>query len=168
MNADALAALRDYHLPGSLHWWPPAPGWWLLVLALALAGAVLWLRQRRRTRGRRATRLALQELARLRETWARDTDDMAFARELAMLLRRYALARWPVDDAAGLSGDAWRDYLAAKCATAPEPVQTALSGSLGQAVTELVYRPAAELHPEALAVAAEALIRHGATGGAHA
>jgi hypothetical protein len=168
MNADALSGLRDYHLPGSLHWWPPAPGWWLLATALALAGAVLWLRQRRRTRGRRATRLALQQLNRLRETWGRDNDDMAFARELAILLRRYCLARWPVDDALGLSGDAWRGYLAAKCEAAPESVQTALAGPLGQAITELVYRPTAELHPEALAAAAEELIRHGAAGGPHA
>jgi hypothetical protein len=162
MNADPLAGLRDYHLPGSLHWWPPAPGWWLLALALALAGTVLWLRRRRRTQRQRATRLALGELARLREAWGRDADDMAFVRELATLLRRYALARWPGDDAAGLSGAAWREYLAAKSSAAPASTQSALTEPLAQAVTELAYRPAADLDPEALAAAAEQLIRQGA------
>jgi LPXTG-motif cell wall-anchored protein len=162
MNGNALAGLRDYHMPGSLQWWPPAPGWWLLAIGLALAGAVLWLRRRRRTRGRLTTRLALRELARLRETWTRDGDDMAFLRQLATLLRRYALARWPVDDAAGLSGDAWRGYLAAKCATAPVSVQSALAGALGEALTDLAYRPVADIDPESLAAAAEELVRHGA------
>ncbi|WP_028917230.1 DUF4381 family protein [Pseudoxanthomonas sp. J35] len=45
--------LRDVHLPGSPSWWPPAPGWWLLGAAIALAllawaGWLAWRRARRR------------------------------------------------------------------------------------------------------------------------
>jgi hypothetical protein len=169
MSTDALAGLREYHLPGSLHWWPPAPGWWGLALAAgALAIGALWLHRRRRRRRNQAPELALRELAMLREHWIRDGDDMTFLRGVAVLLRRYALARWPADDAAGLTGQAWRDYLARRCAAAPASVQAALAGALGEAVTESAYRAAADLEPEALAQAAGELIRHSAAPAADA
>jgi hypothetical protein len=160
MNTDALAGLRDYHLPGSLHWWPPAPGWWLLALLAALVVSALWLHRGRQRRRTRAPGLALAELARLRERQAEEGDEMAFVRDLAILLRRYVLARWPADEAAGLSGDAWRGYLARKCADGPESVRSALAGALGEAVTESAYRQAADLDVEALAEAAGEVIRH--------
>ena len=31
MKQDPLAALRDIHMPEAVAWWPPAPGWWLLL-----------------------------------------------------------------------------------------------------------------------------------------
>ena len=41
MNNPALEQLRDIHLPQAVHWWPPAPGWWV-VAALSLA-LTIWL-----------------------------------------------------------------------------------------------------------------------------
>ena len=169
MSPDALAGLRDYHLPEPMPWWPPAPGWWLLALGAALLALLLWLRHRRRRAQARAPLLALRELARLRERWQRDGDDTAFVRELAQLIRRYAISRWPADDAAGLTGADWRGYLAQKCADAPAPVRAALDGALGEAVTRWPYQPcpaqtSTELDPADLAESAAALLRHGAAG----
>lgn len=168
MTPDALAGLRDYHLPDALHWWPPAPGWWLLALLMLLALAAVWRLRRRRGRQHRAADLALRELAALRDRWAQDGDDLAFVRALAALLRRYALARWPADEAAGLSGAPWVRYLADKCAAAPAGVREALAGGLGRAITDLAYRPAADCDIAALAEQAEALIRHVDAAGAEA
>ncbi|MBQ0718988.1 MAG: DUF4381 domain-containing protein [Gammaproteobacteria bacterium] len=46
-----LEQLRDIHLPQAVHWWPPAPGWWLVgVLLLALT---IWLSRYLQARYRR-------------------------------------------------------------------------------------------------------------------
>jgi hypothetical protein len=51
----ASLPLRDIHLPAAISWWPPAPGWWLLAIALTLGplSVGLWWRWRQRTRLRR-------------------------------------------------------------------------------------------------------------------
>ncbi|MGB5726303.1 MAG: DUF4381 domain-containing protein, partial [Thiogranum sp.] len=50
MNPGSELPLRDIHLPDPLSWWPPAPGWWLLLtllVAIALLGGYLLHRYRR-------------------------------------------------------------------------------------------------------------------------
>ncbi|HCG70266.1 MAG TPA: DUF4381 domain-containing protein, partial [Gammaproteobacteria bacterium] len=34
MNSDPLTALKDIYPPVEPHWWPPAPGWWLVAMLL--------------------------------------------------------------------------------------------------------------------------------------
>lgn len=51
MNNPALEQLRDIHLPQAVHWWPPAPGWWL-VAAMVLA-LTIWLSRYLQARYRR-------------------------------------------------------------------------------------------------------------------
>ena len=50
-GADPLALLRGYHMPDPIDWWPPAPGWWLLLIltiglgsaaGVLLAGSLPW------------------------------------------------------------------------------------------------------------------------------
>ncbi|WP_295884927.1 DUF4381 domain-containing protein [uncultured Thiohalocapsa sp.] len=160
MSPDALAGLRDYHLPASAHWWPPAPGWWLLAAVAALVAFLLWRRRRRRPRRLQAPQLALAELAQLRARWEADGDDAAFVRELAQLMRRYAIARWPADAVAGLTGAAWRAYLLRQCEAAPPAVRASLSAALGEALTRWPYQPQPGGSPPALAAALAELIRH--------
>ncbi len=165
-HLDPLAGLRAYQMPEALHWWPPAPGWWLLCLLALLVTLGLVIRRRRRRRGRSLERLALRELAELKASWAERGDVLTVSRDLASLLRRYAYARYPGDDAAGLCGDAWIRYLGRRCEQAPAAVRASLGGDLGRSLVDLPYRP---LHAspddepdvEVLAHAAEALIRAG-------
>ncbi|MGD2083019.1 MAG: DUF4381 domain-containing protein [Chromatiales bacterium] len=108
---DPLAGLRGYHLPDPVSWWPPAPGWWLVAgLALGVVAALIWWGVRRYRR-RAAARAALQELTRLRAALAADDDGAAFARGLSRLLRRFALARFPRREVAGLAGVRWLAFL---------------------------------------------------------
>ena len=111
MNADPLADLRDWHLPDPVSWWPPAPGWWLVAVA-ALLGVWLvtrwWLGRRRATAAGRA---ASRELAALRQGLDADGDARRYAAAISRLLRRLALARYPRERVAGLSGRGWLEFL---------------------------------------------------------
>ncbi|HSO83152.1 DUF4381 domain-containing protein [Thiocapsa sp.] len=112
MNGDPLAQLRDWHLPDPIQWWPPAPGWW--ISATVLLAVLLWVagvRWRRHRRRGAAARSALRELAVLRETARADGDTRVFVAALSRLLRRFALARFPREQVAGLTGDAWLSFL---------------------------------------------------------
>ena len=111
MNPDPLSDLRDWHLPDPVSWWPPAPGWWLLA-GLILLG--LWLAIRGGRRWRRqssSTRAALRQLDALGKALARDGDQRRFVVGVSQLLRRLALVRFPREQVAGLSGDAWLGFL---------------------------------------------------------
>jgi len=136
-NTDALAELRGYHFPDPVSWWPPAPGWWLLAALLLLATSALvwtlWRRQRRRA----ALRAALVELDTL--AGAHDGLDPAeFARRLSRLLRRYALARFPRREVAGLAGEDWLRFLDAHGG------DQAFTRGPGRLLREAPYRPAGD------------------------
>ncbi len=104
---DPLAELRPIHWPEAISWWPPAPGWYLLLLLLLLALVTgLLLRKRHQKPSTRSEALAL-----LRQLAQHDGDDRAFLAELNQHLKRIALARFPRQQAAGLSGRSWLVFL---------------------------------------------------------
>jgi hypothetical protein len=99
-----LDRLHDIVLPPAVPWWPPAPGWYVVLgIALVLA-VVLAYRGWRRWRANAYRRAALRELAAV--------DDAA---GVAGLLRRTALATTPRAVIAEKTGAAWLDWLAAQC-----------------------------------------------------
>ncbi|HEX5126979.1 MAG TPA: DUF4381 domain-containing protein [Rhodocyclaceae bacterium] len=107
----ALSGLRDIHLPPPISWWPPAPGWWLLVALVPLLGLVFYivLRLRRRNRWRV---VALAELTHLRQQYAaQNLSAQKLVGELSVLLRRVAISRFPREQVASLSGEAWLEFL---------------------------------------------------------
>ncbi len=104
MEADPLAALRPLHVPPPVGWWPPAPGWWLAMIIIAMT---IYLSYRYYTR-MAPKYAALKELKLLKTN--RNTTDQPVAL-LNQLLKRYALACWPAETVAALSGQAWLDFL---------------------------------------------------------
>ena len=108
-TTDALAQLRDIHLPEAVGSWPLAPGWWGLLALLAAVGVAagwLWLRAGRK----HLRKLALQELRTLEQGDAA-SDPNALAWSLSMLLRRVALARFDRREVASLHGGGWIAFL---------------------------------------------------------
>lgn len=106
MNPQALAALRDIHLPSSPAWWTIPELWLAAVCMAALAGWLGW-----RHRRNRLLHCSLRELARLSETHARDGDAVRLARGLSQLLRHHAAACFPQAGVEGLAGSAWLAFL---------------------------------------------------------
>ena len=103
--------LRDIHLPDAVSWWPPAPGWWLLLGLVALL-VFAALRRWRRGRGRRAALChARRELAAIRRTFRLRPDQAGLARALSALLRRLAMSLYGRRAAAALTGEDWLAFL---------------------------------------------------------
>ena len=111
MTSTALQ-LRDIHGIDAVSWWPPAPGWWLIALAVAVVFISMTLVIRRLIKyppgSWRAD--AHKALTRLRRN-ARTMPDKQVAADLSEILRRIAIARHGRKDTAGLSGNDWLTLL---------------------------------------------------------
>jgi len=125
MKQDPLAGLHDIHLPPPVSWWPPAPGWWLLLVLVLLTTAALfwWLNRRKKQRSKNKVfsqrEMIDQALIELENLASGNGDTDVLAADLSGLLRRVAM-RLDVErndseqsgqDIAGLSGDAWLQWL---------------------------------------------------------
>ncbi len=111
---ERLEQLRDIHLPADPAWFPPAPGWWLLMSTLIACSTALffWLRWRRRRLA--PIQQALSELRLLRLHAGTGTQDarIAFVQSCNELMKRIARTRLQSKrSAAALTGEAWRGFL---------------------------------------------------------
>lgn len=147
VTPDWLAQLAPAHAPQPPGWWPLAPGWWglLAVLAVAVAAFIYW----RRHPVTRLRRLALRELKNLQATVI---DDIALARELEHLLRRYAVARFGRDTVASLSGERWIAFVV-------EHGGAAWSGDSGASLLRAAYGGAVHADRTGWLTGAHAFIR---------
>lgn len=141
----ALSQLHDIHLPARISWWPPAPGWWLLLAIALLAVGVLYAVHRLRNRNH-WRRFALMELTRLREQHAsQHFAPRAVVSELSILLRRVAISRFPRAEVAALNGDAWLVFLDRGLGE-----NAAFQSDAGRLLTSVPYRPEMAIDPSTL------------------
>ncbi len=110
MNETQLP-LRDLHLPDPVGWWPLAPGWWIVAFMFAAGLAYLAWRSFQAWRRAAPRRFALRELARYEGAYLQHKNPVLLAKQLSALLRRGMLAYAPRADVAGLTGDAWLQWL---------------------------------------------------------
>lgn len=123
--------LKDIHLPALIGWWPPAPGWWLVLVLLPTAGYWLYRRLTRKT----TLRAAHMVLAELRSQT--ELDPTTRLRELSALLRRVTISCDPRSQVAHLHGDAWLKFLDQDLADSP------FSTGAGRCLADAHYRPTA-------------------------
>ncbi|RUM93638.1 MAG: DUF4381 domain-containing protein [Thiothrix sp.] len=98
----SLENLRPLHDPAPVSGWPPALGWWLLlVLFIVLVFALRYGWKRKALR-----RVALAELTVLERNIPEN-----LPAAINRLLKRYALKCFPAEDIAALSGEKWLEFL---------------------------------------------------------
>ena len=132
----SLQNLHDIVVPPPVPWWPPAPGWYLVMaiaLGLAVVVAARAVIRYRRNAYRRAALAELQVLA---------LDGDALPR-IAALLKRTALAAYPREHVASLAGQPWLTWLGDTSGLTVPP-------AVGAALTHGVYAGTSPTKAEAL------------------
>ncbi len=111
MASNPLDHLPPPILPSSIDAWPPAIGWWLLVLLVFLGVSTLsyffWV-------WRRATALkreASSQLTTCYQQYTIDHNEHQYLINANQLLRRFCLQQYPELNCAKLSGQAWVEFL---------------------------------------------------------
>jgi len=105
-----LSQLRDIRGLDPVSWWPPAPGWWVLLgVLIAIAVFVLIRRRRRQPKEPRWQSEALDIVKGLRS--GQDAGMKQRASALSGLLRSVAINRYGRDVCAGLEGRRWLTWL---------------------------------------------------------
>lgn len=109
MNPSELP-LRNIHLPNSISWWPLAPGWWLLLIMLALVSilAVVVIKKLLKPTMRKQ---AILHLKLIEESFQNSDDAVKCVSDLSVLLRRVVLSQNSSLQSAGLIGEAWLKLL---------------------------------------------------------
>ena len=131
--------LREIHLPESVGWWPPAPGWWLLPVLLALGLAAAWYgRHLYRRRKYSAISMARKELAEIRSRYASDRDAVCCVRSVSGLLRRVSISIFPRAESAGLTGAGWLAFLRSE--NKERSMEGVMPEHIGRLLLEAPYR----------------------------
>jgi hypothetical protein len=94
-----LDKLHDFYQPLAPSWTPQTVGWYVLFVVAGLFVTWVAVHQMRKWFANRYRRAALREL------------DLLSANEFSALLKRTALAAWPRERVASLSGGEWLKFL---------------------------------------------------------
>jgi hypothetical protein len=108
---EAPLPLRDLHLPAEVGWWPLAPGWWVLIAIVAALAAYATWRAVSHWRFNAPRRFALEQLRRYEAGYLEHRNVVQLGRQVSELLRRGMLAYAPREAVAGLTGEAWLEWL---------------------------------------------------------
>ena len=106
MENDPLQQLRDVHMPADPSWWPPAIGWWIL-LVLVLCG-LIWLVHLaiQAHRARRPLRLARAQHDALYNSLS-GASPLVYAAQTNELLKRLLVHALGRQTYSPMSGEAW-------------------------------------------------------------
>jgi len=149
---DPLKELRDIHLPDAVAFWPPAPGWWVLLavilIILALTGRRSFLAMIRRRK--LASVLAeldtafadFEKLAVLEST--RNQAGLDFLSTLNRILKRVAQVMYPNANSGLLTGRQWLQFLDS-CDNS-----TDFDTGAGKALGDGIYRRTFDANAEAV------------------
>lgn len=110
-DQQALAQLKDIHLPEAVSWWPLAPGWYALALLITLLlGFAIYLSYKHH-KNSLAKKQALELLACYEEQYKKDGNAQLTSARISELLKRVALVYYPRQQVASMHGESWLEFL---------------------------------------------------------
>ena len=149
---DPLEQLKDITIPLQPEWWPPAPGWWLLlVLGIFLLVRLVQLLKRTIDKKHPFKQARMATLAHHQAFIANTIHSEEYVEQLNQLLKRVVLHAQEGSKAASLSGQKWLNYLD------DISKSTGFSAGQGNALGDMRYRKntqseLSELHTQVLRV----------------
>lgn len=130
--------LRDIHLPEPISWWPPAPGWWILLATLILLALVFYF-GRKIYRRRALKRAVAGELEKIKQDYHQNRDQHVLIQSLSVLLRRSAISFFPRRETASLTGEAWLRFLDESAPSVSSSSDTFYKG-IGEVLASAPYK----------------------------
>lgn len=145
--------LHDIHLPEPISFfWPLAPGWWLLLaFVLLLILVSIWILRFRKRNA--AKRFALRNLKKLETAFSNNPKKLV--QEISTLLRRFYITKYPRNEVASLTGEAWLEFLDKQLGK-----QLFTEGE-GRCLIDAPYRKNVEIDTKALLNLCRTLIKKG-------
>lgn len=135
---DPLAQLRDIHLPDPVGIWPPAPGWWIVMLIIVTITLFSVHRFYRHYQRQAFRREAIQRWQALKPLSQRD-ETAQYLQALNLLLKQTALSCHSQEQVAHLNGQDWLHFLDNSLGNAKSNTQ-AFSQGIGQCLADGPYR----------------------------
>lgn len=111
MPKNPLQSLHDIHLPDPIYWWPLAPGWYVLTSVFFLLLLITGWFALQRYKNARPKRHALRLLQTYKQQYQEEKNPQLTCARVSELLKRVALAYFPREKVASLSGDQWLLFL---------------------------------------------------------
>ena len=108
--AQQTLQLEDIHLPDDPTMWPPAYGWWIVLVLILFAGVLIPSRGYHYRKLHRQRKRILDALSNLQADLQQQGDNKALA-NINRLLRRLALMHYPREQVASLTGKQWLAFL---------------------------------------------------------
>jgi hypothetical protein len=129
--------IRDIHLPEQISWFPPAMGWWLLIIFVPIL-SYFFIALIQRLLQKTAIKDAKKLLKKLQIN--ENLTPLEKVIELSSLLRRVAVSSDSKTNVGGLTGRAWLDYLDQSLKDAP------FKNGVGRCLADAPYQK--ELSPD--------------------
>jgi type II secretory pathway pseudopilin PulG len=129
--------LRDIHLPTDPSIWPLAPGWWVLIVIVAIAAYYLYQKWSQRRRLKQLNQLMQLELLAIRKDYQQHNNKQRLASDISELLKRFVRHVLKDSNATALTGKDWIHYLNSR-------VGSDVFGSFQQELTQAQYMKQAD------------------------
>jgi hypothetical protein len=110
MNPSDALPLRDIHLPDAVSWWPPAIGWWLLLILglLLIAGLVMGVRKLLQPKMNKSARAEVESAL---LSYNQHQDNLKLVQQLSSVIRRIGISYLTREEYAGMVGESWYQHI---------------------------------------------------------